>query len=256
MSRRSRPSPAHGLLAAFTAAVLSAAGCATYVTPGSGIAPSTLADWDIQELLERQPAAPFPARVAVVRVQGPGYTSYSSQSYGQGRYSVVTTRDVERDEHFERIAALPMVAGVAPLNRLIIPPRLSSDRELRQAAAAVKADLLLIYTLDTAFRVKDHDIGPLGTITLGILPSKEARVTTTASAAIYDVRTGFIYGLAEATARESQLASAWTSREAVDDSRQRAERGAFERLVDEITKTWSDVIAEHAHRPVPGGGIR
>ena len=47
-------------------------GCATYVTPGGGVAPSALADWDIEELLEREPASPFPARMTVVRVQAPG----------------------------------------------------------------------------------------------------------------------------------------------------------------------------------------
>ena len=225
-----------------------------YVTPGAGVAPSALADWDIQELLERKPAAPFPARVAVVRVQAPGYRSYSNESYGDGRYSVITTRDVERDEHFARIRRLPMVADVAPLNRLIISPKLRSDRELRRAAAAIKTDLLLIYTFDTSFRIKDHDIGPLGAITLGFLPNKEAIVTTTASAAIYDVRTGFIYGLAEATARKSQLASVWTSDDAVDDSRQRSETEAFERLLDNFEKTWKGVVDEYAHRPVAAAG--
>jgi len=125
------------------AMVVSAGVYATYVTPGGGVAPSALADWYIQELLERKPAAPFPARIAVVRVQTPGSYSHSNKSFGRGRYSVVTTQDVERDEHFERIGKLEMVAGVATLNRLVIPANLNSDKQLRQAAAAVKTDLLV-----------------------------------------------------------------------------------------------------------------
>jgi hypothetical protein len=46
---------------------------------------------------------------------------------------------------------------------------------------------------------------PLSAISLGILPVQEAVVTTTASAVVYDVRTAFIHGLAEATARKSQM---------------------------------------------------
>ena len=229
-------------------------GCATYVTPGAGVALSQLGDGHIQALLNRNPLSPFPAHIAVTRVQDSGYRSYSTESYGEGRYSVITTRDIEQDAHFERIANLPMVAGVAPLNRLLIPVRLHSDRELRHAAASVKADLLLVYTLDTSFRIKDHDIGPLGVITLGFLPNQEAKVTTTGSAAIYDVRTGFIYGLAEATAHERQSASIWTSQDAVEESRFRAETQAFESLLGELEKTWDGIIATHAaSSPAQGG---
>lgn len=230
----------------FALALLAAGGCATYVTPSAGISPSALSDKNIEDLLQRKPAAPFPARLAIARVAAANYHSYTSQSYGRGNFSVVTTRDVEREEDFQRLAKLPMVLAIAPMNRIVIPGELKSDQELRQGAAAVKADLLLVYTLDTTFRVKDHDIGPLGAITLGFLPNQEARVTCTASAAIYDVRTGYIYGLSEATAFENQIASAWTSSDAVDETRLKAERQAFEDLLGEFEKTWKTVVENYA----------
>ena len=231
---------------------LMAGGCAKYTTPGKAVSPSTLGDWDIEEILQREPASPFPARIAVVRVQGSGYSSKTASSYGKGRYSVITTRTVEQDADIERIAKLPLVAGVASLNQLIIPYSLNSDKELRMAAASVKADLLLLYTFNTVFRVKDHDIGPLGVISLGMLPNHEAMITCTVSAAIYDVRTGYIYGLAEATARENEMTSKWTSSDTVDDARKRAERAAFELLIDEVEKTWTDVVNTYVQRPVGG----
>src|SRR5882724_4673787 len=72
-------------------------GCAKYVTPGAAAGLSGLADADVRELLERQPAASFPARLVSVRVQAPGYRSLTKQGYGGGRYTVITTRDVEQE---------------------------------------------------------------------------------------------------------------------------------------------------------------
>jgi hypothetical protein len=227
-------------------ALLAVTGCARYVTPGGGAALPGLADADIQDRLERKPTASFPARLAMARVQAPGYRSLTNQGYGSGRYTLVTTRDVEREGDFERLGRLPMVAGVGPLNRLLLPSMLDSFKDLRLAAASLRADMLLIYTFDTSFHVGGSAVPPLSVMSLGILPMHEAVVTTTASAVVYDVQTAFIYGLAEATARESQMTSFWTSRTAVDDARLRTEAQAFEKLMAELEKTWIGIVAEHA----------
>lgn len=238
-----------------TAVVVS--GCGTkYVTPGAGAPLSALAetdlsqmtDTDVQEILERRPVAPFPAIMGYVRLQSPGYRSYAFRSYGHGRYSVVPARDIETDEDFERLGNLPMIRAVVPIGRALIPAKLDSHKQLRLSAAKLHADLLLVYTLDTTFRIKDHDIGPLGVITLGFLPNHEARITTTASAVLFDVRTAYVYGVAEATAHEQQMASAWTAEKAVEDARKGAERKAFEKLLAEFALTWKGVAEEYAVR--------
>ncbi len=222
-----------------------------YKTPGAGgdlstLAGASLTDKDIQKVLDRKPVAPFPAHLAVVRIQAPYYRSYMTESYGHGRYSVVTTKEIETDEHFEQLARLPMINSIAPLNQILIPANLESDKELRIAAANLHADLLLVYTLHTVFRVQDHDIGPLGIITLGFLPNHEAKVTSTASAVLFDVRTGFVYGLAESTAREKQMTTVWTSQDTVDESRIKAETRAFEQMLDEFKLTWKDIVEQYA----------
>ena len=51
-----------------------------------------------------------------------------------------------------------------------------------------------------------------------------------------------MYGLAEATAKRTQLANAWTSEQAIDESRRKTEREAFEKLLDEFENTWNQVI--------------
>lgn len=83
-------------------------------------------------------------------------------------------------------------------------------------------------------------------ITLGLLPSKTATITTTASAVLFDVRTGFIYGTAETTAAQDQRSSAWSTRQAIDDARLATEKVAFQKLVDEVETMWPGLVAAHA----------
>lgn len=159
---------------------------------------------------------------------------------------MVTTREVEEEADFERLAKLPMVDGLGPLNRLLLPTQLDSLKALRTAAARLNADILLVYTFDTSFRVGAQKFQPLNMIALGFLNNKEATVTTTASAALFDVRTEFLYGLAETSARESRYASVWGSSAVVDELRLDTERKAFRQLIPEIEKTWSGVVKAHA----------
>jgi hypothetical protein len=230
-------------------AVLALAGCATYTTPGAGVSVGDLsqADGDVGDILKRRPAASFPARLAVVRVQASGYSSLSnSNCHGSGRYCVLTTRDIESEADFERLAKNPMVSDLALMNRILVPTSLQSTKELRLAAAALKADLVLLYTMDTGFRVESTDLGPLALVSLGFFPNKKAIVTSTASAALYDVRSGFLYGVAEATARQEQRGTVWSSSSAVDNARMKAEAEAFVKLVGELEKLFTNVSREQA----------
>ncbi len=247
-------------------------GCNQYVTPGGGVnlveASDTLMgahssrdaatikylegeseyeNLDILEAFERKPAARFPANIAFIRVQEAGYRAYGyNESYGTGKFSVVTSKLIEKDEHFERLVAMPQIAGVAPVNRMILPEQLHSVTDLREAVAQLRADILVVYTLDTSFNIEGTDLGPLSVITLGFLPTEEAYVSTTASAAFFDVRTGFVYGLSEATARKYETASYWTTEETIDETRVLTEAEAFDKLVDELEQTWINIIRQYA----------
>ena len=235
-----------------------AAGCAShYATPGRGVnlrdistadaayAPKEQGDPSIVAAMGTQPLAKFPTGVAVVRIQAPGYKSETAEGWGRGRYSIVTTRDIEAPADLERLGKLPMVSGIGPINRLLLPTQLESDRELREAAARMHADVLLVYTLDTTFLVEDK-AAPLSVVSLGLSPNQQAKVVCTASAVLLDTRNGYLYGVAEATDRQDQLASAWTSGAAVDQSRRRAEAKAFAKLVGELEKAWTGVVATYA----------
>jgi hypothetical protein len=221
-------------------------GCAHYVTPGEAVSIPQITEVDIGEALAREPAAPFPARLIVTRVQAPGYVSHSSRGYGHSNYSVLTARDMEREEDFRRIAAMPGVASVGPLSRVLLPAQLNTTRELRTAAAQLRADVILLYTIDTSFRTDTLRIGPLQAVSLGFFPNKKAHVTSTCAAVFLDVRTGYVYGVAEATATEEQRSGYWNTAAAIEAARVTAERNAFVGALAEIENAWSSIVAQHA----------
>ena len=231
------------------------AGCAAYATPGRaadlravGYAPAearqSQTDPGLQPSFDKKPLATFPAAIAVVRLQAPGYTSETAEGWGTGKFSIVTTRDVESDASVERLARMPQVAGLAPVNRMLLPSNLESDTDLRKAAASLHADLLLVYTFDTAFYQKDT-AAPLTVLTLGIAPDTQTKVVTTASAVLLDTRNGYVYGVAEGTDTQEGLANAWGSDAQIDAARRKAESAAFDKLVGQIETMWAGVLREH-----------
>lgn len=166
LSVRPRPAVVAGAAALLAMLMMLLGGCSHYVAPGRGadmaalgVTPETRqqqTDESIARSLGKRPLAQFPTGIAAARVQAPGYRSETAESWGTGRYSIVTTRDVERPEQLERLEKLPMVSGIAPINRLLLGDQLNSDLELRQAAAQLHADMLLVYTIDTRFEVAER----------------------------------------------------------------------------------------------------
>ena len=226
-------------------------GCSTYTTPGAGVSLGAIseADGDIAAAFQREPAITFPARLAIARVAAPGYRSGSNDSVGTGAFGIVTARDIETDESLARLGRMPRIAAVAPVSRLLVPARLGDTRDLRAAAAQLRADALLIYTIDTRFRTESADVGPLQTIALGFLPTRKAVVNATCAFMIIDVRTGFVYGTGETTATEDQRSNLWGSEQAIEGARLRAERRAFEDGLGEVEELWASILAQHGSRP-------
>ena len=222
-------------------------GCAaTYVTPAGGVSLADATDEDLLVYYDRQPVSPFPANVAVVRVQDSDFYAYHARRGERGRYGFVTVRDIEDDNAVEKMSELPLVNAVAPVGRLMLPANANSLDNLRVPAAQLRSDMLLVYTLDTTFTVDGKALGPLSLISLGLLRNQKAHVTATVSSVLVDVRSGFIYGSAEATAVEEQSASIWSTQLAIDSARKLAEERAFASFVDEFSGLWTGVINVHA----------
>jgi len=225
--------------------VLFYTGCASYVTPGGPVNLADINRTDVAEAASRKPSPNFPARLAIARVQAPQYKSYTSDSYGSGRFSVVTTQELLTEDQIEGMSKWPSVAGVAPINRLLVSPNLDSLDDLRVSAAKLQADVMLVYTIDTSFRVQGRVYAPLAVLSLGIAPDRDAHVTSTASALFTDVRTGFVYGLSEATAKATGLTNVWASSNTVDLKRLEAEREAFTLLIPQLQKTWMGIEKQY-----------
>lgn len=217
-------------------------GCASYRTPGSGVSIPDITTPSVAEAMARKPAASWPARIIVVRVQGPGYESYSNRGVGTGRFSVVTARDIEQEGDFQRIGRMPQVAAVGTLSRLLLPGNLGSADDLRVGAAQLQGDIVLMYTIDTVFRTETTNIGPLQTLALGYFPTHKAKVTSTCSVAMIDTRTGFIYGVAEWTAGDDQRSNVWNEQKAIEKARAKAEREAFAGALGEVEKLWAGIV--------------
>ena len=242
----------------FAAFLLLTTGCASYTTPGAAANMRDLGateemkriggDSAINAEFNKKPLASFPAAIAAIHVQGPEYQSYSWRRPPEapaGKYTVITKREAETDADIERLQKMPMVAGIAPMNSLLFDGPTNNEKDLRMAAAKVQADMVLIYTFETKFYVKDFST-PVSIISLGLSPNQQARVSTTASAILMDTRSGYIYGVAETTAESKQLTNAWQSSDAIDDTRKRTEKTSFTQLVGELEKTWPNVVKQYA----------
>ena len=227
------------------------AGCASYIPPGAKADLQAFAPPDIQAGFAAKPTKPFPASIAVVRLQSPTYSNYYLRQnggiYGSGRYSVILAKEAREDSQLELVAKLPQVAGLVSINRILLPERLDSDKEIRTAAARLQADLVLLYTFDTSFF--DTDLStPLTVITLGLSPTRRISVVTTCSALLMDTRTGYIYSAYEATERKQTLATSWGSRDAADETRRGNEQEAFKKLVSDLAASWPKLLERYAQK--------
>ena len=221
--------------------------CASsYVTPGGYVNLSKVQDTEIKETYELKPTANFPAYIAFTRIQESGYSSYSNRGYGSGSFSVITNREVESDSDIERIQNLDNVAGITPLSKVIIPADITGLRDIRLAAAKLHADILMVYTFDTTFKIGPKKFQTSDIISLGLLDNKEVKVFSTASVAFYDAKTGYLYGLAEATETKSQISDLWDSSSTVDKLRKDAEKEAFTSLVPQIERTWEVIVKRYS----------
>lgn len=224
-----------------SALILNLASCAPYTTPGRPADMSTFTNPKVKKAYVARPAIRFPANIAVVRVQESGYHSDNVKGYGSGAYSVVTTRDIEKASDAENLQKLPGIEGVVTLNRLMLPQSLNTDEDLREAAARLQADAILLYTVSTQFR-NDNVVPPLTALSLGILSVNKYEVSSSASAVLMDVRTGYIYGALEEGNDRSGGSFIFDGSDCI---RKNAERAAFEKLLVSFDPFWRKIYTRY-----------
>jgi len=112
---------------------------------------------------------------------------------------------------------------------------------MREAAARLKADMVLFYTFNTTFHNNDASVA-LKVVTLGLSPTRRVVVHVAATALLIDTRTGFVYAALEANEKRQFTSNAWESRQSADRARREAEKAAFKSLAGEFEKSWPQVI--------------
>ena len=233
------------LLLIVTVSVALLSGCSTYIPPSGRAELGAISSSSMKESFAARPAAVFPASIAAVRVQAPRYQSYRTRLeggvHGSGRYSIITVKEVEEEADLQRVTNLPEVGGLVTISTLLLPQKLESDQELREAAARLKADMLLLYTFNTSFHKNDASKA-LNVVTLGLSPTRRIFVRVAASALLMDTRTGFIYAAFEANEKSDAVTNAWETEETADRARRSAEKAAFKSLVNELEKHWPQVV--------------
>lgn len=237
-------------IVAVVLALMVLTGCASsYIPPGEKADLNKLASQSIQDAFAVKATNPFPAAIAAVRVQAPGYSNlYLDQNggrHGSGKYSVILTKELNEEAALAVVSQLPQVTGVASINRLLLPENLDSDEDIRVAAARLQADLVFLYTMDTAFY--DNDLStPLKVVTLGLSPTNKITAVTTCSALLLDTRTGYLYSAYESTEKTETLSTSWGSRDTADEVRRENEQQAFKKVVESVVVSWPQLLQRHA----------
>jgi len=181
-----------------------------------------------------------PAHLALARVQGAGYRSYSAQARGQGPYSVLVP-----PADAETLAALgrwPGVSEVTAIESAVLPASLESLDDLRFAAAKLGADVLLLYSIATTFEVDGKAVPAAAVLKPGKAPDA-ARLYAEASGQFIDVRSGLVNATVSGSAALEDLATSWSSAEALDARRLEAERAALQKLLEDAQQRWTALAA-------------
>ncbi|MHC4755104.1 MAG: hypothetical protein ACYTBP_08155 [Planctomycetota bacterium] len=244
------------LLFAVATAVVLLCGCTRYVIEDGVGNKSVFVTENIDELGEaivREPTATFPVTMAVARVREPASYYKNNTRFFERNYKFVYVRDVERNEDFTQIEDMPLIIRLAPLNRLLVPGELSSDEDLRKAAQRLQTDMILVYSIKTEFRDSDKS-SSLSVVTLGLSPTLNVQAISTVSALVMDTNTGYIYGTAEATAKQNKTAAHLTSKDAFEELRLIAERQAFEMFLEQFENVWKQIARQHKPSDLKSNG--
>ncbi|MGH8444952.1 MAG: hypothetical protein ACREVL_06775 [Solimonas sp.] len=223
--------------------LLFCAACAShYLTPGAAAPLAEIAG--ASSAITQPPSPQFPVAIGIVQVQAAGYRSWSASALGSGRYGVLAATPATV-KSAEAIAHWPLIEKAAPIDAALLPAEFGSFDDLRLAAAKSQADILLVYTLDTAFHAGARVLAPASDLRLGQAPDGEAYVGAAADARFVDVRTGYVYASAQGAARMPAPAPTWASAQTLDQARQLAEQQAYAALLQDAEARWRGVAAQY-----------
>ncbi len=185
-----------------------------------------------------EPAAVFPATVAIARIQ-----SYPHVREGQPSYRIVGVREPETELIAEALN-LPGLTRMVPVSDLLVTGNQGQADALRRAAVILKADLLLVYSVHQSRRSQDWS-SPVSLASLGMAPTVKVKVTTTVSGMLIDAHTGYLYGVVESTQTKEQTAAFLTRVNAWDQCAEITEKKAMEGMTVQFKQMWHDMYEKY-----------
>ncbi len=223
------------------AATLIFTGCSSYVnSPAVSSAREAkraeFSDPLIARAANAKPAMQFPATIAIApNDQGVREHVRAISAFGK----------------LDGLDSLPQVARTTVISPTILGEpdrehRIGADIRLREAAAKLHADAVLIIATETQ-ATDGSIIAPLTGLSLGLLPNKRYELISTAFAALVDVRTGYVYGTDEKSRAKSGITMAWGGDDVIRRARSKVEREAVEKLFADFPAFWRGIVATH-HR--------
>ncbi len=222
-----------------TAAALLTSGCSSYVN-SPAVARSlkdkreAFSDPLIARAANAKPTMRFPATIAIAALD------HDERGH---------IRALSALGKLDNLGTLPQLARTAIVSPVIVGEidrerRMTADLRIREAAAKLHADAVLILATETQ-ATDGQIVAPLTSLSLGLLPNKRYELIATALAALVDTRTGYIYGTLEKSRARSGLTMSWGSDDVIRSARSKVEREATEKLFADFPAFWRVVVDTH-----------
>lgn len=226
-----------GVAAVMLTGILFVCGCyESYATPQAQPASMRLLEDQSKNAAPGTPNLQLPATLAIARIQ--------SQYYGNTPgFHIINNRALESKIDMSPIRNQKGIRDMVILNSLLASGELSSSSQLRASAKSLKADVLLVYTIDTQSEYRDN-ASILSVFSLGMAPTVKMSVTTTITAVLIDTQTGFLYGTFETTSHKEQTAAAMTSNDARGQCQDFTEKDAMTQMINRFPELWNQVLSQ------------
>lgn len=209
-------------------------GCASYVTPASRQESPASTPEEIRLNFERTAKAAFPARIHVVSVR-PNGSMWCA------------------DENRDLVSRFLRDAGAkAELRRgsFVPDPTLALNKDgyvvyQSPTSSPFKPTMILSIGLQQSSSDRSLEVGPLGLLTLGTIPTQFVVCDATVSFVLTDAQTGYIYAVGDAGERTIQLHNAWNENQATRDAGRRAVDSAVRKLAVEFSGAWELIVRQY-----------
>lgn len=188
-------------------------------------------DADIRNIAAIEPDLQFPARIGLARIE-------------RGRLITIPQDESESwTKLYNRLG--PSFGEFVPVSPLIAAmvsaPHTPNDRaqivnDIRRGSARQHLDYVLIYEVsDTSDKSRNAlQLADLSILGLFVLPSRNMKVDSTATAMLIDVRNGYPYGTATAFAERKTITTAIRANDRKMKLKDKARIMAVEELSDEV----------------------